>query len=704
MRGIRALLLAIAVGSASAHAQAPPQPPPAAPASTAPPAGFSNVTPLGLTPERLPVLTFQPAAPDFRLVSFAVDGVLVTQLVSNEGGLYRYQTIANLAGGDHLASVEYVAGGSSAAAAWTFRTAAPPPRPDSAFGWSLAGEVARTQGAPVEREGPTTNQTNFTAAPHFEGTVSDPGAGVQTAFNGTLAQNVDPSSGPTHVSSPAVVVNAKAGPVTASLGNGPVETFAPSTLIQTISTRRGLELGVDTGAFSLRAFGNIDDGLPSGSGLNEFRQNLYGVSLSPHLGTDRVRFRVLYQYVEDVADPLYRVPPAIVSTFGQTAAGAPGFGSPALPGFGQPATAGLAAPGTSTAPQPAFFGSEPKKGNLVSFQAEFGLDPAIGAVLKAEAVRSAFTNDTTKDPVAADWAYALGLSLSPLGFNLTTGVRIVGDGFGAPANPALIAGRRIYDAALSRSFGALSLSANYAYTGDSGAAGEAASAFTTPSGHADAGALTASYSFPATKTSVSVSAQENSAESAGSVNRATNLNLSIAQPVGAFQLSLGLIGGVQKTEGLSTSDAEARGATLGLSRQGTVFSLQASGGVTQSKDRLTGALTTSWNAMATPDLVLFSRAVNVTPIGSFARQVTSAGAGDSDSWSWGGRLTLRTWGGLRGLAIWGQYLETAIAQQAPGTPIVRDRRVGAGLAVLVGGGSLAPSIAQRMVSPQLGLR
>jgi hypothetical protein len=153
----------------------------------------------------------------------------------------------------------------------------------------------------------------------------------------------------------------------------------------------------------------------------------------------------------------------------------------------------------------------------------------------------------------------------------------------------------------------------------------------------------------------------------------------------------------------SPSPSLVCGATLGMSRQGGILSLQTSGGVNQSENRLTGDLTTSWNAMLTPDVALFNRAVNLTPIGSYARQVTSAHAGDSDSWSWGGRLTLRTWGSWRGFAVWGQYLETAMASQVEGTPIVRDRRFGAGLAVLFGGGSLGSSVAQQMVSPQLGL-
>jgi hypothetical protein len=81
----------------------------------------------------------------------------------------------------------------------------------------------------------------------------------------------------------------------------------------------------------------------------------------------------------------------------------------------------------------------------------------------------------------------------------------------------------------------------------------------------------------------------------------------------------------------------------------------------------------------------------------------TGGLSDSSSWSWGGRLTLRTWGKIRGFAVWGQYLESALAPHAEDQPIVRDRRFGAGLAVLFGGGSLAPSVAQQTITPQLGV-
>ena len=262
----------------------------------------------------------------------------------------------------------------------------------------------------------------------------------------------------------------------------------------------------------------------------------------------------------------------------------------------------------------------------------------------------------------------------------------------------------MFDGSISRAFGALSLSANYAHTNDSGGAGSATTNFSAPSGRADAGALTASYNFAASRTSVSVSAQENRAESAGSTNRSTNLNLSVAQPLGQFQFSLGLLGGRQETDGLSTTEGETRGATLGISRQGNVLSVQTSGGVNQSKNRLTGDLTTSWNVAMTPDVAVFNRMVNITPLGSWTRQTATAGTSDSSSWSWGGRLTVRTWGKIRGFAMWAQYLESAMAPAAEDQPITRDRRFGAGLAILFGGGSLAPSVAQQTITPQLGLR
>ncbi|MBK9062788.1 MAG: hypothetical protein IPL89_06275 [Acidobacteria bacterium] len=669
-----------ASAATAASLAAPPEAPPAAAATDAPPPGFVLVEPLGEVATVRPVITFRPAASDFTLVQMTLDGVIVTQLVSANGGIWRFEPFVEISGGAHTVDVVYTALGVSSAVAWTFHTSAPPPHPESAFGWSFGAEIARTHGEPVGREGPTTNGTTITGVPHLEGSVTDNVSGVQTAFNGTLAQNVDPSALPQHVTPPAVVVTAKAGAVSGALGNGPVETFAPSPLLQTVSTRRGIELGLDTKLVSMRAFGNFEDGLPASTGVNEFRQTLYGVAVMPKLGTDRLKVRVLYQYVEDEKDPLFVTPPAL------------------SPPYGEAGAAGTAQT------QPAFYGSAPKKGQLLSFSADLLLEPTSNLTLRGEAVRSEFTSDRTSSPLQTDWAYAILLTANPLGFSFAGGVRLIGDNFGAPANPALIAGRKVYDGSISRSFGALSLSANYAHTGDSGGAGSGTTGFTTPTGRADAGALTASYSFAATRTSVSASLQENKAESAGSTNRSTNLNLSAAQPLGEFQFSLGLLGGRQETDGLSTSQAETRGATFGLSRQGNVFSVQTSAGVNQSENRLTGDVTTSLNVAITPDVALFNRMVNITPLGSWTRQTATGGLSDSSSWSWGGRLTVRTWGKIRGFALWAQYLESAMAPHAEDQAITRDRRFGAGLAVLFGGGSLAPSVAQQTITPQLGLR
>ncbi len=676
----------VAAAAASSLA-APPEAPPAGAPVQAPPAGFVLVEPIGEVATVRPVITFRPAASDFTLVQMTLDGVIITQLVSSAGGIWRFEPFVEVAGGPHTVEIVWTTRGVSSSAAWTFQTSAPPPRPQSAFGWSFGAEVARTHGEPIGREGETTNVTSVTGVPHLEGSVTDPVSGVQTSFNGTLAQNVDPSNLPAHVTPPAVVVQAKAGIVSGAVGNGPAETFTPSPLLQTVSTRRGVELGLDTSALSLRAFGNIDDGLPASTGVNEFRQTLYGVSLSPKLGTDRVKFRVLYQYVQDEKDPLYVVPPSLAPPYGNGAA--------------NPGTSTTAA---SVTPQPAFYGSAPKKGSLLSFSADLMLEPTINLMLRGEAVRSEFTSDRTSRPTQDDWAYAVLLTANPLGFTLAGGVRLIGDEFGAPANPALIAGRKIYDASLSRAFGMLMLSANYAHTTDSGSAGSASTGFSTPAGRADAGALTASYSFAQSRTSVSASVQENRAESAGSTNRSTNLNLSVAQPLGEFQFSLGLLGGRQATDGLFTSESETRGATLGISRQGNVLSIQGSAGVNESKNRQTGDLTRSVNVALTPDVALFARMVNITPLGSWTKQTVTGGLSDSSSWSWGGRLTVRTWGKIRGFAVWAQYLESALAPNAEDQPITRDRRFGAGLAVLFGGGSLAPSVAQQTITPQLGLR
>ena len=222
--------------------------------------------------------------------------------------------------------------------------------------------------------------------------------------------------------------------------------------------RGGLELlGLDTKDLSLRAFGNIDDGLPASTGVNEFRQTLYGVAAMPKLGTDRIKLRVLYQYVQDEKDPLYVTGAPVLS---------PPYGS-------------AGAVGTPQA-QPAFYGSTPKKGHLLSFSADFLLEQTSNLMLRGEAVRSEFTPDRTVHPLQTDWAYAVLLTASPFGFSFAGGMRLIGDQFGAPANPALIAGRKIYDGSISRAFGSLSLSANYAHTADSGAAGSGTTGFSTP--------------------------------------------------------------------------------------------------------------------------------------------------------------------------------------------------------------------------------
>jgi len=668
------------VTNAAAQTAPPPEAPPPGPAVAAPPAGFVLVEPLGDVQTVRPVITFRPAASDFTLIQMTLDGVIVTQLVSGVGGIWRYEPFIEISGGPHTVEIVWSTHGVASSAAWTFQTSAPPPRPEAAFGWSFGAEVARTHGDPVGREGATTNVTSITGVPHFEGSINDASANVQTAFNGTLAQNVDPNNLPPHVTPPAVVVTGKAGMVSGAIGNGPAETFAPSPLLQTVSTRRAVEVGLDTKDVALRAFGNIDDGLPASTGVNEFRQSLYGIALMPKLGTDRIKFRLLWQYVEDEKDPLYVTAPTLAPPVG---------------------TAGAPPPPPPT--QPPLFGSTPKKGSLLSLSTDIMLEPTMGVLLRGEAVRSDFTSDKNAKPLETDWAYALLLTATPAGFTLAGGMRLIGDNFGAPANPALIAGRKIYDGSISRAFGSLSLSANYAHTTDSGSA-QSGGGFSAPAGHADAGALTSSYSFAASRTSVSASLQENRAESAGSTNKSTNLNLSVAQPLGEFQFSLGLLGGRQETDGLSTTEAETRGATLGISRQGNVLSVQTSAGVNQSKDRLTGALTTSWNVSVTPDVALFNRMVNITPLGSWTKQTAAVLTSESSSWSWGGRLTVRTWGKIRGFAVWAQYLESAMAPAAEDQPITRDRRFGAGLAILFGGGSLAPSVAQQTITPQLGLR
>jgi hypothetical protein len=655
---------------------------PSAPPPPAIPEGFASAAPLGDVTEAKPEISFQPTAPDFVFTALRIDGVAVTDIVVKEGDAYVYRSPLPFAGGDHTVEIDYVEGQAPSNARWTFHTTPPPPRPDTAVGWSFSGEVFRAHSEPVGREGPTTNQTLPTIAPNFQGSVTDEASKFSAGWNATYTQSYDPNNPPPHVSPPAVVLSAQKSIFKATLGNGPLETFAPSTLVQTISTRRGLELGLDSALGSLRVYSNIDDGLPSSAGVNEFRQNLYGVSVTPAIDpSGRFKFRLLWQYAEDVKDPLYNVPPELVPSFGTSGAIGPGLGAPQQ--------------------QPAFFGSAPKKGQLISGSVEYLVVPEANFLVKAEGVRSYYTNDSTSQPETGDWAWAVTAAASPLGFTLSAGVRDVGNFFGSPANPGLIAGRLIWDVALSRAFGALSVSATYARTNDGGAA-YSTGFYQAPTGHADALAGSVSYNFESTRTGLSLTAQENRAQSAGSESKQTNLSLNVSQPVGVWQASLGLLGGRQESSGTFASTSDLRGATLGIGTQGTWFSLQTSFGYNQTKNPATGEKTTSLNAMLTPDLNFFDRVVNLTPIGTWTSQLTPGGASDTSSFSYGARLTLRTWGSLKGFGIYGQYVESQIVPKAEGVPITRDRRMSAGFAMLLGGGSLGPQIAQQIVTPQGG--
>ncbi len=646
------------------------------------PAGFASAAPLGDVTEAKPAITFQHTAPDFSFTALRVDGVAVTELVAKEGDAYVYRPPLPFAGGEHAVEIDFVEGQAPSSARWAFRTTPPPPRPDTAVGWSFSGEVSRSHAEPVGREGPTANQTLPTIAPNFQGTVTDTESKVTAGWNATYTQSYDPNNPPPHVSPPAVVLSAQKSIFKATLGNGPLETFAPSMLVQTLSTRRGLELGLDSKLGSLRVYGNFGDGLPSSAGVNEFRQNLYGVSVTPMIdSTGRFKFRLLWQYAEDVKDPLYNGPPQIVPPLGTSGAIGPGLGVPQ--------------------PQPPLFGSTPKKGQLISGSVEYLVVPEANFLLKAEGVRSFFTNNSTSQPETGDWAWAVTAAASPLGFTFAAGIRDIGNYVGSAANPALIAGRLIWDVALSRAFGALSVSATYARTNDGGAAYSTGS-YQAPTGHADAVAGSVSYNFASSRTGLSLSIQENRALSAGNENKQTNLSLNVSQPVGTWQASLGLLGGRQESGGAFSSQSDLRGATLGVGTQGTFFSLQTGFGFNEMKNVATGEKTTSLNAMLTPDLNFFNRVVNLTPIGTWTHQTASGGLSNSSSFSYGARLTLRTWGALKGFGIYGQYVESQVVPQAEGVPITRDRRMSAGLAMLLGGGSLGPQIAQQIVTPMGG--
>lgn len=667
-RGLLLVLLSsalLAAGGRSA-AQAPPS------------ADLRSASPAGTADSSRPAVSFEAASEGFELRSMRLDGLDVTAFVAREGAVYRYEPLADLAGGEHVVSVEYAESGAGRTAEWTFSTPLPPQTPEKAAGWSFQGEGARTVQEPVEPGGERTYRTPLSGTPHVEGSISVPDGSRRFAFNATLAQPYESSSPPTHVSVPAAVLGAKVGRVEASLGNGPVEAFAPSLLLQTVTTRRGLEVGLDTGIGSLRVYGNVDDGLPSANGVNQYRQNLYGASFAPDLGSQRLRARVVYQHAADARDPLWDRPPQAGPAEGDGGAPVSGDEPPPLP----------------AAPM--------READLVALVTEWTVAPSIGLVLKGEAAASAFTPDAEAVGQETDWAWAVSAGASPLGFSLLAGVRSVGSGFGSPANPALVAGRTITDVNVSRPFGALSLSATYAHTADSGSSTPAGPSL--PEGKADTGAFTAAYTLMRSATSFSASLQLNESAAGESRSRQRNVSFNVAQPVGKWQLSLGLLGGKQEAEGFFASETTTSGATLGLSTMGEVFSLQASGGVNRSRSSLTGEVTTSWNLFAQPDVSILARRVSLTPIGVYACTRTTAGFADTDSYSYGGRLTVRTWGALRGLAFFGQALESVVDPRAEGAVRTKDRRFAAGLVVLVGGGALGPAITTQLPQVQTSLQ
>jgi len=116
------------------------------------------------------------------------------------------------------------------------------------------------------------------------------------------------------------------------------------------------------------------DGLPSAAGVNEFRQNLYGVSITPNLDSSG-RFKAPGPVAvrRGRERPALSRPPSLVPPFG---------------------AAGAYVSGDSPAqPQPAFFGSTPKKGQLLSASLEYLVVPDVNFLVKAEGVRSYFTTD-----------------------------------------------------------------------------------------------------------------------------------------------------------------------------------------------------------------------------------------------------------------------------------------------------------------------
>lgn len=641
---------------------------PASAAGSPAPELVAEMAPTGATGSLRPTVSFVIARDGARLSSLRLDGVDVTALVRREGALHRFEPVADLAGGEHVVLVELALDGATRPESWTFATPVPPPQPVLAGGYSLQGEIDRIHAETVSDPGVTRNSTVGSIAPHLEGSATGASARSSADWNATWAQSYDVQNPPTHASPPAVALRARASRVTAALGNGPVQTFAPSLLLSTVTTRRGVELGVEAPFGDLRVYGSIDDGLPSSSGVNEYRQNLYGASFGPALG-DRLKTRFIFQYAEDARDPLYRVPPTSVPPFGDTAA-----------------------PGIPT-PQPVYFGSAPRKGVLGALALEWLVLRKANAVLKADVAISDYSANSSTTALSADWAWAVSLLAAPAGWNVSFGVRDVGDGFGSPANPALIPGRRILDASLGRALGPLYLSASYARTLDSGRAGSGGGSFySPPSGTGDAFSFSAAFSLPSTRTAFSVSLQRNENESAGQDARQTNLSVNVGQPIGVWQVSLGLLGGAQSISGPAVFETRQRGATLGVMSMGAVFSFQGNLGLNRSENVTTAETMTGWNAFVTPDVALFRRVLQLTPLVAYSSMRSTSGFADSDSLSWGGRLTVRTWGALKGFALFAQYLDSRTDPKAPGVPGLHDRRYTAGLALLLGGGSLGPTL------------
>lgn len=650
---------------------------PAPAAETPAPELVVDRAPTGMSQGLRPSVSFVIRHDGVRLSSLRLDGVEVTALVRREGAAHRFDPPADLAGGEHVVRVDLALDGGTRSESWTFATPLPPPRPLVSVGYSLQGEADQFHAEPASGPGPTRNTNVGSIAPHFEGSVSQASAGASAEWNATWAQSYDAQNPPVHVSPPAMAIRGRMSSVTAALGNGPAQTFAPSLLLSTVTTRRGLELGVEAPFGAFHVYGSIDDGLPSASGINQFRQNLYGASIAPALG-ERLKTRFIFQYAEDVSDPLYARPPAQVPPFGDTSG-----------------------PGIPT-PQPVFFGSAPKKGVLGALALEWLVLRKANAVLKADVAISDYSANSPATALAADWAWAISLAASPAGWNISAGIRNVGNGFGSPANPALVAGRRIFDASLGRAFGLLFLSASYGRTLDSGGAGSGGGTwYSPPSGSGNTFSILASLSLPSTRTSFSAAFQWNENESAAQEARQKNLSLNVGQPIGTWQVSFGLLGGIQSISGPISSETRQNGATLGVMKMGTVFSAQGSVGVNRSENVSTGETMTGWNALAMPDVALFRRVLSINPMAAYSSLSSTSGLSDSDSLSWGGRLTLRTWGALKGFAIFAQYLDSRTDPKAPGVPGMHDRRFTAGLALLLGGGSLGPTLTLPQVQAPL---